>query len=186
MVDNLIQHRFTKKKPKTFENKKIKEIKTNAQLKFTCQSESMCAIAFLNTKPGDENLSNFHNLVDRLEALSKRPSLNEISYGWINTSCAESLLKKFDFDENKGGIITYQNWRDEYTKLPLPIDDYLLINFFEKSYEKSFPTNAIDKSEFIINEDKCLNKEVTKKKKKVSDDTKIEKSDEAEIIKTDL
>lgn len=175
LAENIIHNRFTKRKIKTFENETIKRFNSDSDIRIGCNGEKTCIIAFVNIEKNDENLENFQSITNRLAILSRRKEYKDYNYGWISTECAgEDLLQYFGFTKANGGLVIYHQWKELYSKILLPVEDYLLMNFFEKTAKDLFPTDFLEIKNFKGEFELC-NKEKNEKKKK---EKKREKKDD--------
>jgi len=171
LSDNIIHNRFNKRKIKTFESESIKRLNSNSDIRLACNGEKTCIIAFINIQKSDDNLEKFQSITDRLGILSKRNEYKDYSYGWISTECAgEDLLKYFGFSIENGGLVLYQQWKELFSKLLLPVEDYILMNFFEKTAKDLFPTDSLEiknlRGEFeLCSSNKKVNKDKKEEKK---------------------
>lgn len=187
MIDNMIHHKFARRTRKQFRSDKISMINDNAELRRTCNSEKTCFLALLNATPNKDALDEFSEVLRRVEILSVKSEYKDYNYGWVNITCHENLAKEFEFEKEKGGLIFYHTWKETYSKFPLPIDDYFLLNFFEKVKAGQFSSFELPKEKLRLEKNSCSAASNEKEKEQVKKDTKETKQqDLKKEIKTDL
>lgn len=191
MVDNLIYYK-TQKKPRKPYVSKIKEISSNDMMENYLSQTDFFALMILPATYDQETIEFWETSIEKLEILSANEKYSEWKFGWVNATCHEHLLTKYNFIPNKGGVNVYMNWKKQYTRFAFPFDDNLLWNFFDGITNGKYVSRDLTVDELKLEDNFCNESNLQRKKESERIEQKQKEEEEAsskkydDSMKTDL
>jgi hypothetical protein len=177
MVDNLIYYRTTKEPRKPFTSTQIPMITTNSQLKTKCSPEQPCVLTFFDATHDEDgkNEERFNTFIEKIEIIQQKKKFSELNYGWVNSTCEETLAADSKLSGSNGGVAVFQSWKNIFSRIQFPLDDARIIEFFESVVDKRSTEYPISEDQFVLEENNCSKISKRKLEKDLKEEKEMEK-----------